>query len=152
DELEPEPGMADFDIDEDHNTITFTIKDGINWHDGEPLTEEDVALAYEFIADPDYEGPGYSILAMIEGEEDYHNGDADEISGIDVQDDQTIEVTLNNLAPNSIDNLWSYPMPKHYYEDIDVADLEDADEVRKDPIGTGPYKVTNIVPGEMVEL
>lgn len=152
DELEPEPGIADYEIDEEQNTITFTIKDGINWHDGEPLVSEDIEYAYEVLADPDYEGDRYSNVEMIEGAQEYQDGDTDEISGLDIKDDQTIEVTLNDLAPNSIDELWSYPMPKHYYEDIDVADLEDSDEVRKEPIGTGPYKVTKIVPGEMVEL
>src|SRR5699024_4638737 len=122
DELEPEPGMADYEIDEENDTITFTIKDGIKWHDGEPLVAEDIEFAYEVLADPDYEGDRYSNVAMIEGAQEYQDGEADEISGLDIKDEQTIEVKMNDLAPNTIDNLWSYPMPKHYYKDIDVAD------------------------------
>ncbi|MEN1966810.1 oligopeptide ABC transporter substrate-binding protein [Lentibacillus sp. N15] len=152
DELEPEPGMADYEVDKDAKTVTFTIKDGIKWHDGEPLVAEDVAYAYEVIADPDYEGSRFENVAMIEGAEEYRQGKADSISGIDVKDDQTIVLHLTDVAPNTIDNLWSYPMPKHYYKDIAVKDLPDSDQVRKNPIGTGPFKVKNIVDGELVEL
>ncbi|WP_106495922.1 oligopeptide ABC transporter substrate-binding protein [Lentibacillus sp. Marseille-P4043] len=152
DELEPVPGMADFEVDEENNTVTFTIKDGIKWHDGEPLVAEDMAYAYEVIAHPDYEASRYANVSMIEGAEAYHNGEADSISGIEVVDDKTLVLTLTDIAPNTMSNLWSYPMPKHYYEGIAVKDLPESDEVRKNPIGTGPFKVKNIVPGEMVEL
>ncbi|WP_207667448.1 ABC transporter substrate-binding protein [Clostridium sp. 1xD42-85] len=43
-------------------------------------------------------------------------------------------------------------MPKHHYEGIEVADLPESDAVRKNLIGTGPFKIKNIVPGEMVEM
>ncbi|QKY70569.1 oligopeptide ABC transporter substrate-binding protein [Lentibacillus sp. CBA3610] len=152
DDLEPEPGMADYEVDEENNTVTFTIKDGITWHDGEPLTSEDIAYAYEVIGHPDYQGMRYANVSMIEGVEEYNAGEADEISGIEIVDEQTIVLTLNDVAPNTMSNLWSYPMPKHHYEGIDVADLPESDAVRKNPIGTGPFQVTNIVPGEMVEM
>ncbi|WP_099159296.1 oligopeptide ABC transporter substrate-binding protein [Virgibacillus ndiopensis] len=152
DALEPEPGMADYVIDEENNTVTFTIKDGIKWHDGEPLVAEDIAYAYEVIAHPDYPATRFSNVSMIEGAQEYHDGKADSISGIEIVDDKTVVLTLTDIAPNTMSNLWSYPMPKHYYEGIPVAELAESDQVRKNPIGTGPFKVTNIVPGEMVEL
>ncbi|GIP64963.1 ABC transporter substrate-binding protein [Virgibacillus pantothenticus] len=152
DELQPEPGMADFEVDKEKNTVTFTLKDGITWHDGEPLTTEDVAYAYEVIAHPDYEGMRYTNVNMIEGVEAYNKGKVDSISGIEIVDEKTIVLTLTDVAPNTISNLWSYPMPKHHYEGIEVADLPESDAVRKNPIGTGPFKVKNIVPGEMVEM
>ncbi|API94241.1 MULTISPECIES: oligopeptide ABC transporter substrate-binding protein [unclassified Virgibacillus] len=152
DELQPEPGMADFEVDKEKNTVTFTLKDGITWHDGEPLTTEDVAYAYEVIAHPDYEGMRYTNVNMIEGVEAYNKGKVDSISGIEIVDEKTIVLTLTDVAPNTISNLWSSPMPKHHYEGIEVADLPESDAVRKNPIGTGPFKVKNIVPGEMVEM
>ncbi len=152
DELQPEPGLADFEVDKEKNTVTFTLKDGITWHDGEPLTTEDVAYAYEVIAHPDYEGMRYTNVNMIEGVEAYNKGKVDSISGIEIVDEKTIVLTLTDVAPNTISNLWSYPMPKHHYEGIEVADLPESDAVRKNPIGTGPFKVKNIVPGEMVEM
>ncbi len=152
DELQPEPGMADFEVDEDNNTVTFTLKDGITWHDGEPLTTEDIAYSYEVIAHKDYEGMRYTNVNMIEGAEAYNKGEADSISGIEIVDEKTIVLTLTDVAPNTITNLWTYPMPKHHYDGIEVADLPESDAVRKNPIGTGPFKVTNVVPGEMVEM
>src|SRR5699024_10992714 len=46
--------------------------------------------------------------------------------------------------------MWSYALPKHIFEDIEVEDMESSDAVRKEPIGFGPYIVDTIVPGESV--
>ncbi|AQQ51815.1 oligopeptide ABC transporter substrate-binding protein [Planococcus lenghuensis] len=152
DDLLPVPEMAEYEIDEEAKTITFSIKDGIEWHDGEPLTAEDMAFAYEVIAHPDYTGPRYANVEMIEGAAEKHDGTAETISGLEVVSDQILKVKLTELQPNTMSNLWVYPMPKHYYEGIPVAELAESDAVRKAPIGTGPFKVANIVPGELVEL
>ena len=44
--------------------------------------------------------------------------------------------------------VWAYAAPRHYYGDVPVGELESAPQVRENPIGFGPYKVANIVPGE----
>ncbi|MTW87792.1 oligopeptide ABC transporter substrate-binding protein [Virgibacillus dakarensis] len=152
DSLELKPGMADYEVDENAKTVTFTIKDGIKWHDGTPLTSADIAFAYEVIAHPDYTGLRYANVSMIEGAQRYHEGKADGISGIDIVDDKTITIKLTDIAPNTMSMLWSYPMPKHYYKDIPIKKLAGSNAVSKNPIGTGPFKVTNIVPGKTVKL
>ncbi len=48
------PGIAEWDISEDHLTYTFTLKDGIKFSDGTDLTTEDVAFTYMSIAHPKY--------------------------------------------------------------------------------------------------
>ncbi|WP_026688776.1 oligopeptide ABC transporter substrate-binding protein [Alteribacter aurantiacus] len=151
-ELMPQPHLADWEIDEEGTTITFNIQEGVYWHNGEELTSEDMAFAWEVIADPDYTGTRYSNVNMIVGADEYRAGEADEIEGINIVDDHTLEVTVVEPRPNTLLNLWTNPIPKAHYDGIAVADLEDADEVRRNPIGVGPYKVENIVPGEQVEL
>ncbi|MBM7098019.1 oligopeptide ABC transporter substrate-binding protein [Bacillus sp. H-16] len=152
DDLMPEPHLAQFDISDDGTVITFELEEGVMWHNGEELTGEDFKFAWEVIAHPDYPGVRFSNVEMIEGAQEMKDGDADEISGINLVDDYTIELTVTEAAPNTISNLWTYPMPKAHLEHLEVAEMEESDEVRRNPVGLGAYKVTNIVPGEQVEF
>lgn len=151
DELTPEPNLADYEISDDHMTLTFKLKQGVKWHDGHELTAEDMEYAWYLIADPTYEGARFANVAMIKGAQEYKEGKADTIEGIKVLDDYTVEVTVTEPSVNLLDNIWSIPEPKHYYGDISSKELPDSDQVRKNPIGVGPFKVKNIVPGEMIE-
>lgn len=152
DELQPIPNLAEWTLSDDHLKLTFNLKKGVKWHDGEELTAEDMEYAWYLIADPTYEGPRFANVAMIKGAQEYKDGKADTIEGIKVVDDYTIEVTVTEPSVNLLDNIWSYPEPKHYYGDISSKDLPNADQVRKTPIGVGAFKVKNIVPGEMIEF
>ncbi|MCM3090116.1 MULTISPECIES: oligopeptide ABC transporter substrate-binding protein [unclassified Cytobacillus] len=152
DELISEPNLADYELSEDNTKLTFKLKQGVKWHDGEELTAEDMEFAWYLIADPTYEGARFANVAMIKGAQEYKDGKADKIEGIKVVDDYTIEVTVTEPSVNLLENIWVYPEPKHYYGDISSKELPDADQIRKAPIGVGPFKVKNIVPGEMIEF
>ncbi|KAF0823076.1 oligopeptide ABC transporter substrate-binding protein [Cytobacillus firmus] len=151
-ELTTVPGLADWEMSEDNTKLTIKFKEGIKWHDGEELTVEDLEYAWYLIADPTYEGARFANVEMIKGAQEYKDGKADRIEGIKIIDDYTIEVTVKSPTVNLIDNIWSYPEPKHYYGDISSKELPDSDQIRKNPIGIGPFKVKNIVPGEMIEF
>nr|WP_315363662.1 oligopeptide ABC transporter substrate-binding protein [Cytobacillus firmus] len=151
-ELTTVPGLADWEMSEDNTKLTIKFKEGIKWHDGEELTVEDLEYAWYLIADPTYEGARFANVEMIKGAQEYKDGKADKIEGIKIIDDYTIEVTVKSPTVNLIDNIWSYPEPKHYYGDISSKELPDSDQIRKNPIGIGPFKVKNIVPGEMIEF
>ncbi|MBU9710648.1 oligopeptide ABC transporter substrate-binding protein [Evansella tamaricis] len=152
------PHAADFEISEDGLTVTISIQEGILWHDGNELTAEDMVYTWQVIAHPDYTGDRWSNVEMIVGAsdvrslEEYDPLPVHELEGVNVVDSHTIELQVNDPAPNTISNLWTNPMPSNHYEGIAVADLEDSEEVRRNPVGFGPFKVTNIVPGEMVEM
>ncbi|KMK77416.1 oligopeptide ABC transporter substrate-binding protein [Alkalihalobacillus pseudalcaliphilus] len=148
-------GAATYEIDPDDNrVITLTIKDNVNWHDGEPVTAEDWAFAYEVIAHPDYDAERFNATVRnVEGIMDYHNGEADSISGLEIIDEKTLRVTFVNATPSLVTGgIWSYPLAKHIYGDIEVADMSAHDATRVNPIGYGPYVVDSIVPGESVTL
>jgi len=150
--LYSQEGAATWEHDESGHVFTFTIRDEVNWHDGEPVTAEDWAFAHEVIAHEDYTGVRFDdTLRNIEGIEEFHNGEADEISGIKVIDDKTLEITYIESTPSLLSGgIWTYALPKHIFGDIPVEDMEASDAVRKNPIGFGPYKVDTIVPGESV--
>ncbi len=145
-------GAATYEVNDEGNEFTFKIRDEVNWSDGEPVTAEDWELSYLVIGDPDYDGIRYgSDFTIIEGMDEYHAGDADDISGVEVIDDKTLKITFKKATP-SLENggIWPYAMPKHIFKDIPVADMAESDAVRKNPVGFGPFKVESIVPGESV--
>ncbi|MBB5147404.1 peptide/nickel transport system substrate-binding protein [Cerasibacillus quisquiliarum] len=147
-------GAATFEVSDDKKTFTFTIRDEVKWHDGEPVKAEDWAFAHEVIAHPDYDGVRFdATLRNIEGIEEYHDGEADSISGIEVLNDKQLKITYKEATPSLLSGgIWTYALPKHIFKDIPVKDMSSSDAVRKNPIGMGPFKVDNIVPGESVTL
>lgn len=152
DDLKTYPNLAEWTESPDHKVFTFKIKQGVKWQNGDELTAEDWRFALYVLADKDYTGKRFSNVQMIKGVQEYHDGKAKEITGIKVIDTYTLEVTVNNAAVNTLDNLWSYPMPSKYYAGIPIKDLVNNEKVRKNPIGLGPFKVKKVQPGEFVEL
>ncbi|AIY06073.1 oligopeptide ABC transporter substrate binding protein [Planococcus sp. PAMC 21323] len=147
-------GAATYEVSEDGRTFTFKIGDNVNWHDGKPVTAEDWLFAHEVIGNKDYDGPRYnSDFTNIEGMEEYNSGKADTISGIEVVDEKTLKITYIESTPSLLTgSIWSYPLAKHIFGDMAVADISSSPEVRENPIGFGPFKVDSIVPGESVTL
>ncbi|SDC28871.1 peptide/nickel transport system substrate-binding protein [Pelagirhabdus alkalitolerans] len=147
-------GAANYDVDHDDQSITLTIRDDVNWHDGNPVTAEDWAYAYEVIGHPDYEGPRYGAdMRMIEGMEAYHSGESEEISGITIHDEKSLTIQYERLTPSLLANgIWPYALPKHVFEAYEVSEMASSEEVRQSPIGMGPFKVERVVPGESVLL
>lgn len=145
-------GAATYEVSEDGRTFTFTIRDNVNWHDGEPVTAEDWQFAHEVIGHKDYTGVRYdSTLANIVGMEEYHNGTASTISGIEVINDKQLKITYIQSNPSLITGgIWIYPLAKHIFGDMPVADIAASPEVRSNPVGIGPFKVESIIPGESV--
>ncbi|TDL35324.1 oligopeptide ABC transporter substrate-binding protein [Jeotgalibacillus sp. S-D1] len=149
--LQPEPGIASWET-EDNKTFTFTFEQGVMWHDGVELTVNDWVFALETIAHPDYDGPRYANVQTIEGAPAFNAGDADSISGLKVIDDYTLEITFDEARVNNLVNVWSYPMSEAQFKDIPVAEMSASPQVRQNPVGLGPFKVENIIPGESIEM
>ncbi|AOY14244.1 ABC transporter substrate-binding protein [Bacillus sp. ABP14] len=145
-------GAATYTISEDKKTITIKIKDNVKWHDGNPVTAEDLEYSYLIIGNSKYTGIRYDTqMQMIEGMEEYHAGKADKISGIKVVDPKTISITYKEVNPSLKTGIWTYPTPKKYLGDVPIEKLAESDKIRQNPIGFGPFKVKKIVPGESVE-
>jgi peptide/nickel transport system substrate-binding protein len=152
DDLSTVPNIASWQESDDHRIFIFKIKPGIRWHNGDELTVEDWKFALETIASPDYTGSRYYSVEMIEGVEAYHTGKTQEITGIQVMDPYTLKITVTAARVNTIDTLWPYPMNKKYFTGVAVKDMANSDQVRKHPIGIGPFEVTTIQPGQFVEM
>jgi peptide/nickel transport system substrate-binding protein len=57
-------GVATYDYDSTAKTITLHMREGVKWHDGEPVTLDDLVYAYEVICHKDYQGLRYSESEM----------------------------------------------------------------------------------------
>lgn len=149
-------GAASMDYDQESNVVTLTLQEGVKWHDGEELTVDDIVFAHEIIGSPDYTGVRYGTeFQNIVGMEEFKAGEADKISGMRQLDDYTLEIEYDQpLGPSVYQAggpVWAYAAPRHYYGDVPVDEIDSSPQVRQEPIGFGPFKVTNIVPGESVE-
>ena len=147
-------GFAKVDFDVENKQVTITIPEGQKWDDGEDLTIDDVIWPYYVVGHPDYQGIRYGEdFENVVGMKEYHEGSAEEISGLERVDDYTLKVTYNEF-PNSMlqagGGVSSYIEPEHVFKDIPVGELLDSEPVRTKPVGFGPFRVTSITPGEAV--
>ncbi|WIK66422.1 oligopeptide ABC transporter substrate-binding protein [Globicatella sanguinis] len=147
-------GFAKVDFDVENKQVTITIPEGQKWDDGEDLTIDDVIWPYYVVGHPDYQGIRYGEdFENVVGMKEYHEGTAEEISGLERVDDYTLKVTYNQF-PNSMlqagGGVSSYIEPEHVFKDIPVGELLDSEPVRTKPVGFGPFRVTSITPGEAV--
>jgi peptide/nickel transport system substrate-binding protein len=135
---------------EDFTEWTFTLKDGIKWETGDPVTAEEVAFGIKrsFDGDAFATGPGTSYSKpYFEGGEDYNGPYASknaEFPGLVVDGN---EITMK----------FSTPFPEMDYYSIFPAigpvplDAKAADYGLK-PLSTGPYKVESFVPNQKIVL
>ena len=149
-------GIGSLEVDQENKKAVVKIREGVKWSDGEPLTAEDVILPYLIIGHPDYDGVrNDSQFQNIIGAVEYTAGEAETISGIKKIDDHTIEISFKEISPAIYyggDGLWGYASPKHQIGDIPVAELEEHDAVRVNPVTLGAFKFDKIVPGESVQF
>jgi peptide/nickel transport system substrate-binding protein len=126
------------DVSEDGLTWTFTIRDGINFHDGEPMTAQDVAFSVNLYKNnPDYI---------------YLNTYTTNFDTVEATDDSTVVITLLEPVPN-MDYLLSYLyiVPEHVWgENAEAPGSTEFENLEM--IGTGPFRMLEYSQNEFVRL
>lgn len=124
----------EWSFDKKTNTYTFHLHKALTFHDGEPLTAEDVKFTIEAIMNPD------------NGSENASN--FEDVTKVEAPDEQTVKISLK--APNvaMLDYLTIGILPKHLLEGKDLA----TDSFNQNPIGAGPYKLTAWEHGQSITL
>lgn len=149
-----EGGYCEVEFDKDEKSATYKLHKDLTWSDGVPVTADDIIYVYESIGHKDYPGVRFdSDYRNVIGMQEYHDGEADTISGLEKIDDKTLKVKFKEFYPGI---LWGAGLtynvePKHYLEDIPLTELEAHDNVRLKPLSCGPFVMENVVPGESVE-
>lgn len=150
------PGLADLpEISEDGKTYTFTLKEGVKWQDGTPITSEDFEFTFKFIMDKTYTGRFERDTLDVTGWEAYRDGTSDTIEGFKIIDDRTFSVTLDNPNAKSLSYFATdlKPLAKHIYGvDYVQGNAKDLEKFNRTPFGNGAYKFVSYKDGEEVAL
>ena len=134
------PALADtWTISRDSRLYTFHLRTGVRFHDGSPLTSDDVVFSIRRLLDPKIEKKsiGASYLQVIDGAPAYAAGHARELVGLQAVDPQTVQISLTHpylsfLEVLAMDDLRIVPRRT-------VTAMGEA-AFRRAPIGTGPFK------------
>ncbi len=138
--LDPEPWLATAaEPSEDYRTWTVTLRDDVGWHDGTPMTAEDVAFTFRLFSED--AGPGrYG----------HHVYDHPVFVSADVRSTTVVDITFAEpvttfkMLPGGDTPI----LPRHIWSDVE--DLRaDATSL---PVGSGPYKMVEYNPGVSYRL
>lgn len=131
------PGREDGTLAADGKSVIWKLKQGVLWHDGRPLTADDVVFTWEYARDP-------ATAAITVGT----------YNDIVVEKIDTYSVIVKFARPtpfwaNAFVGSNDMILPKHVFADYVGARSREA-PANLMPIGTGPYKCTEFKPGDMV--
>lgn len=153
-DLKPEPAQAEsVEISGDKLTHTFTLRDGIKWSDGSPVTSQDFKYAWLRAMHPDTAGQySYILTTFIKGGAEFNAGDgsAGDVA-IETPDDKTLEVTLVSPSPFwlGLTAFQTYsPQKQSFVEEQGDKYAQSADAL----LYNGPYTLTDFRPTQGVSF
>lgn len=130
---------------EDHLSFTLTLKPGLTWHDGQPLTAEDIRFSWEAILDDRVPAP-----AVKPG--------TDKVSEVEVVDTRTVRYHFEEALPTNKWNMGFPIIPRHIYGDAEQREqdpsLMNSDYYnrhnRREVVGSGPYRLVEWIPNDRI--
>jgi peptide/nickel transport system substrate-binding protein len=132
------PSAQNGGISRDGTAVTWTIKKGVSWHDGTPLTAGDVVFTWEYAADP---ATAATTLGI------YHD-----LERVEKLGEHAVKVVFKQPNP-----FWAEPfcgaggavIPRHVFGAYRGGRSREAPANIK-PVGTGPYRLVDFKPGDTV--
>ncbi len=131
----PFPDMAQtWSLSPDGLTYTFTLRPGLLWHDGRPLTADDVVFTYSLLQSPDLPiaPPVAKLLAN---------------ATIAAPDDHTVVIQLAEPYSPLPAYLTLGILPKHSLQNLSMQEIYNS-FFNQQPIGSGPYRLERLTPSE----
>ena len=127
------PSLENRGVAADGLSVTWKLKPGVRWADGEPFTAADVAFTYEYATNP---AVGATTRATY-----------DAIERVEVIDDHAVRLHFRDVNP-----AWALPfvgangviLPEHLFADYNGANAQE-NPANRLAVGTGPFKVTEFV-------
>ncbi len=165
DKLKVEPLLAEsFDMSEDGLTYTFKLRQGVMFHDdecfeggkGRELKAQDVKFCFDLLCSQVDGNQGFWVFQdKVKGANAHYaatqKGEkpAGGVEGVQVIDDYTIQITLEQSFPDFIRLLvtpFTYVFPKEAYEQYGSQGM------RTRPVGSGPFYVKRLQEGQFVSM
>ncbi len=131
------PGREDGTLAADGKSVIWKLKQGATWHDGEPVTADDLVFTWQYARDP-------ATAAVTSGS--YKDVTVEKI------DDLSVAVKFPQPTPFWADSFVGWAgcvIPRHLFADYIGARSREAPANLK-PVGTGPYKFKSFKPGDLV--
>jgi peptide/nickel transport system substrate-binding protein len=136
-----EPSIAEsWDTSEDGLTWTYTIRDGVQWSDGKPLTARDVAYSFNRVMNGKYEQTNFGNYVSS-------------IASVEAPDDRTVVMKTKTPSPSML-HLFVYILPEHIWKDVDGKEVRSyTNEPGPDGVvGSGPFIITEHKKGQFIRL
>lgn len=132
------PSQKNGGLAADGKSVTWKLKPGIKWSDGQPFTAQDVVFTYEFAIDPKVASVNAGVYEAIDR--------------VEAVDNNTVKVTFKEANPS-----WTLPfvgvegmiLPKHMFAAYKGENSREA-PANLQAVGTGPYRVVEFKPGDVV--
>ena len=141
-----------YEMSEDGLNLKFTLRENVFWHDGEPITPQDIKWSIEYSLKTTVINNVFAnTFKAIEGATEYLDGKADDISGITI-DGNNIDIKFEKLAPDALLTFTQFaPLPEKHLKDVDPVQFQQS-EFFRNPIGSGPFKVEEVKMGNYTTL
>src|SRR5262244_1319076 len=129
------PNVENGGVAVDGMSVTWKLKTGVQWHDGQPFTADDLVFNWEYASDP-------ATAATTIGS--YQDVEVEKI------DPFTVRVRFQKPTPFWAGRANGLIIPKHLFEPYKGANSREAPANLK-PVGTGPYRFVDFAPGDFVK-
>lgn len=138
--LQPGAGQLaeSYSVSDDGLTVSFTVRDGLTWHDGAPLTADDIAWSID-------------TAKVVPGINAVFASTFAKIAKVAV-DGPTITLTFSELDPNALLTFSQFaPLPKHLLEGVKPEEFQQH-PYWQNPVGSGPFKIAELQMNDFVRL
>ena len=123
-----------YELAPDGKTVTIKVRSGVKWHDGKDFTAADYVTMYGYLTDPAMaEDPNIGEM----------KGVLEKITGVEAPDPTTLILKASAPVPYIADIL-------DYWHAIRIDNPTDFGFVATPPVGTGPFKLTEVIPSQSV--
>jgi oligopeptide transport system substrate-binding protein len=150
-ELNIAPDLAEeWEVSDDGLTYTFTLRENVTFADGGAITAEDFKYSIERACDPETLSPvADTYLGDIVGCREKLLNEADEVSGVQVVDDQTLTIQIDEPK---VYFLYKLTYPTAFVVDQGTIEREGRLWASETPNGSGPFQLETYSFGEQMVL
>ncbi|PYI53136.1 peptide-binding protein [Paenibacillus flagellatus] len=136
-DIVPDLAVGQPTFSDDKLTMTIKLRNDVKFSDGKPVTADDVVFTYSIPINPDYTGP--------------RKGAFEKMQKIEKVDDTTVKITFKEPHAGYIDMMIYNILPQHLLKDVPVKEM-DKSPFFKQPVGSGPYKLTEWKQGQYLSF